>query len=131
MYSSSGLRPRWSPAGLLKLGSERITSQDGRATTDVDIILVHGLGGDPFGTWTHTNGTYWPHELLPYTVARARRYVFGYDSAECFRGSTTIRDAAMHLLDSISREEYPGVRSNPIVFVCHSLGGVLVKKVRN
>ena len=29
----------------------------------VDIVLVHGLGGDALGTWKHKNDSFWPKWL--------------------------------------------------------------------
>jgi hypothetical protein len=46
----------------------------------VDIVLVHGLNGDPRRTWQSENGTFWPSELLPVSLksAHARVLVYGY-----------------------------------------------------
>ncbi len=47
----------------------------------VDIVLVHGLNGDPRRTWTGSNGTFWPTQLLPTSLksAQARILVYGYN----------------------------------------------------
>lgn len=48
----------------------------------VDIVLVHGLNGDPRQTWTARNGVFWPTELLPATLksVKARILVYGYNA---------------------------------------------------
>jgi hypothetical protein len=48
----------------------------------VDVVLVHGLNGDPRLTWTATNGVFWPTQLLPITLksAQARILVYGYNA---------------------------------------------------
>lgn len=50
----------------------------------VDIVLVHGLNGDPRKTWTAANGCFWPTQLLPATLAQknvqARILVYGYNA---------------------------------------------------
>ena len=46
------------------------------------IVAVHGLGGDPWETWTHTKTkTCWIRDFLPHDCKRARIITFGYDSA--------------------------------------------------
>jgi glycerophosphoryl diester phosphodiesterase len=55
----------------------------------VDIVLVHGLNGDPRRTWQSENGTFWPSELLPVSLksAHARVLVYGYKAdAYAFSG---------------------------------------------
>ena len=70
-------------------------------TFDVDIIAVHGLGGDAYRTWTHADGNVWLaqlHDRLP----GARIYTFGYDSGFAFsRGTGTIEEFARSLLAHI------------------------------
>lgn len=48
----------------------------------VDLVLVHGLNGDPRKTWTAKNGVFWPTDLLPVTLksAKARILVYGYNA---------------------------------------------------
>ena len=48
----------------------------------VDIVLIHGLNGDPRRTWTAKNGVFWPTDLLPVSLksAKARILVYGYNA---------------------------------------------------
>jgi hypothetical protein len=48
------------------------------------IVAVHGLGGGSCKTWTHRDGTFWLHDLLPKDIINARIMTFGYD-ADVFR----------------------------------------------
>lgn len=107
-------------------------SKEGRPTS-VDLVAVHGLQGDAYKTWEAEDGNLWLRDNLPEDVPQARILTFGYDSAVAFTPSvSTIEDIARSLLNRLS-----GMRSNtddkdsherPIVFICHSLGGVVLRK---
>ncbi|KAH0544912.1 hypothetical protein FGG08_000992 [Glutinoglossum americanum] len=96
----------------------------------VDIIFVHGLTGDREKTWT-ARGTAspWPHTLLPARVANARILTFGYDAYVAdWHGMVSrnrIGDHSMNLLSAVATyRANDDTNSRPIVFVCHSLGGL-------
>lgn len=67
----------------------------------VDVIAVHGLGGDPYFTWQHDNGYNWLshlHEEFP----GIRVFSYGYDSGIAFASDyTLLSDYARHLLENI------------------------------
>lgn len=98
------------------------------------IIAVHGLDlshNEEHGiaTWTE-NGITWLKDFLPQQprMKRLRVLVFGYNSRAVFGASTTgVYGAAENLINQLSliRKECP---ERPIVFVCHSLGGIVVKR---
>lgn len=56
---------------------------------------------------------------------------FGYNSGTMFSQSiTAIEDAADELLIRLENERTTGAeKDRPIMFIAHSLGGVIVKKV--
>jgi hypothetical protein len=56
---------------------------------------------------------------------------YGYDSRTIFTNAATdIDDEAISLLDGLAgSRQNPEERLRPIVFVSHSLGGIIVKKV--
>lgn len=69
---------------------------------DVDIIAVHGLNGDAYTTWTHSNGTFWLQDLLPACLPGCRVYTYGYPSQIAFNSSyATVRDYSRRLLASV------------------------------
>lgn len=71
----------------------------------VDIVAVHGLGGDPYKTWTHENGTLWLRDIAGKQLPGVRIYTFGYDSAFAFsQGTGNVRDFARSLLEALRLE---------------------------
>ncbi|KAL7619546.1 hypothetical protein AAE478_010086 [Parahypoxylon ruwenzoriense] len=103
----------------------------------VDIVLVHGLNGDPQKTWTTKNGVFWPTDLLPTSLrdARANILVYGYNADVYSKkhGSNPsdnfIYMHAQTLVTSLTHYRKDEMSSrNPIIWVCHSLGGILVKR---
>ncbi|TPX11304.1 uncharacterized protein E0L32_001122 [Thyridium curvatum] len=94
----------------------------------VDIIFVHGLRGSPIRTWSEGN-VCWPRDLLKEDIPNARVITWGYDSgvARPFRYTSleSVYGHAETLLGDISSLRQDTTR--PIVFVAHSLGGLVVK----
>ncbi|KAJ3573630.1 hypothetical protein NPX13_g4628 [Xylaria arbuscula] len=103
----------------------------------VDIILVHGLNGEPQKTWTAKNGVFWPADLLPASLrdARANVLVYGYNADVYSKkhganpSDNFIYMHAQTLVTSLTHYRKDELTSsNPIIWVCHSLGGILVKR---
>ncbi|VUC30640.1 unnamed protein product [Clonostachys rosea] len=105
----------------------------------LDIVFVHGLGGHSHNTWTknHDPSLFWPAKWLPLEpeIGISRIMTFGYNAN--WRGSTknisTITDFAKDLLFQLrfARDRsgsHLDIGSRPIIFVVHSMGGLVVKK---
>ena len=94
------------------------------------IVAVHGLGGNWQSTWTGEDGAIWLRDRLPGVLAEAnivaRVRSFGYDSATVFNSSVgDLQTAGKSLL--LRLRDFG--TTSPIILVCHSLGGLVVKEV--
>ncbi|MCJ1262558.1 hypothetical protein MMC22_002428 [Lobaria immixta] len=104
----------------------------------VDIVAVHGLNGHREKTWTcnETSGdnVLWLRDLLPNRIPGARVWTWGYDSRTHTRShrdyltTKKLYDHGRELvfdLEGARRESKSHQR--PIIFIAHSLGGIVVK----
>ncbi|KAL9038794.1 MAG: hypothetical protein Q9180_002917 [Flavoplaca navasiana] len=98
----------------------------------VDIVAVHGLDGHREKTWTAENGVFWLKSLLPSDISQARIYTYGYDarthSGEDISKETFYGNAQTLLGELTLERRFTETQRRPIIFVAHSLGGLLVKK---
>lgn len=94
------------------------------------IVAVHGLGGHAYKTWTAESGHMWLKDSLPAHFPRARIMTFSYDSpAAWLEPDSGIQSAALDLLTQLRAARRTTVaRARRIIFICHSLGGIVVKK---
>ncbi|KAF2477229.1 uncharacterized protein BDR25DRAFT_276969 [Lindgomyces ingoldianus] len=100
----------------------------------VDIVFVHGLTGNREKTWTHDNGIFWPAALLSEDFPCARIMTFGYDAdvvrfwtiASSNRLDDHGKSLAYALLDQRGQ-----VGQRPIIFIAHSLGGLVCEEALN
>ncbi|KAF1951309.1 hypothetical protein CC80DRAFT_395828, partial [Byssothecium circinans] len=102
--------------------------------SQVDIIFVHGLTGNAFNTWYHRDKKlHWPSTLLRENIPLARIFIFGYDAnVASFWGGASQNRLANHAENLVGH--LAGVREETqkegqkIIFVAHSLGGLVVER---
>ena len=122
-----------------------------------DLVFVHGLQGHPRRTWQssvtpqqHTlgrhpfkrwkagssdkegTGVFWPADLIPQDFPNLRVLTYGYDSKvtgyyASSKSKNGIFDHGNSLLNALNRER-TNLSNRPIIFVAHSLGGLVVKQ---
>jgi hypothetical protein len=102
--------------------------------------MVAGLGGHYIKTWEAIDGTVWPRDFLPKHAEelpeplKLRIRSFHYNTT--IKGTTStvgLRDHASDLVRKLynDREDDVTAAIRPIIFIGHSLGGMLIKRVRS
>jgi hypothetical protein len=91
------------------------------------------LISSPFKGYIVRKSIYWPQDLMPVTLPNARVLTYGYDTNIRHRfeapiSKSTIYDIGKDLLVSLEAERR-SEPSRPLIFVAHSLGGIIIKEV--
>ena len=105
------------------------------------IVAIHGLNGHRETTWTFEgkgkNGdVLWLRDLLPSIIPNARIWTWGYDSRTRSKSHgeyLTIKSLYDHgrelVFDLDGERRASNTHRRPIIFIVHSLGGIVVKSV--
>ncbi|OJJ37806.1 hypothetical protein ASPWEDRAFT_39543 [Aspergillus wentii DTO 134E9] len=103
----------------------------------MSIVAVHGLNpyGDPnhhIKTWRaepfEPDGPTWLENFLPQTFTDCRIMLYRYNSNIAFKtGAAGVSNHAESLLNSLL-EKRREAKYRPLIFFCHSLGGLVVKQ---
>ncbi|KAF8856809.1 hypothetical protein BDZ45DRAFT_457277 [Acephala macrosclerotiorum] len=96
----------------------------------IDLVAIHGLGGHYNGTWTDANTNQnWLRDFLPEQIPQVRVMSWGYNSAVFGTPSVgNITSFAQALLNDLKGYRPKELEKRPLIFVCHSLGGVVFKR---
>jgi pimeloyl-ACP methyl ester carboxylesterase len=96
----------------------------------VNVVFVHGLGGQAYDTWRRAGDgdTLWP-AWLARDVPGLAAWTLAYDAppTNWFGTSMALQDRAKNVLECLLGQRE--LRGSPLVFVGHSLGGLVVKQV--
>ena len=104
-----------------------------RRTTSMDVVFVHGLGGDLIKTWQLGPEQSWPQWVAddhPHVQVWSLGYPAAIGHLLQIGESTQLgtHQLAIAIADRL-RSASPSVGTRPCIFVCHSLGGLLIKRV--
>ncbi|KAI9113087.1 hypothetical protein K1719_015612 [Acacia pycnantha] len=124
-----------------------ISSADAKLPS-IDVIFVHGLRGGPFRSWRIAEdksstqstlvekidqesgklGTFWPGEWLSSDFPRARMFTLKYKTnlTQWSGASLPLQEVSSMLLEKLVAA---GIGDRPVVFVTHSMGGLVVKQI--
>ncbi|WP_050605920.1 triacylglycerol lipase [Ruegeria sp. 6PALISEP08] len=101
-----------------------------KTNAKLDVVFIHGLTGDPRDTWVSKQPdkekVFWPSWLVE-DIPGLCVWTAGYPASifEKFGDKEMHLGArADHLLEHMATD---GLGNRPIVFVCHSLGGIMAK----
>ncbi|KAK3343473.1 hypothetical protein B0T25DRAFT_485826, partial [Lasiosphaeria hispida] len=109
------------------------TANDCSAEPPSKLLKQHLFSSSRHGRANPTTTVFWPRDLLPITVPCARVLTYGYDThlRHVFGppvNKATVYDIAWDFLVALEaeRQEAP---LRPVLFVAHSLGGIVVKEM--
>ena len=99
------------------------------------VIAVHGLNyrsrndaKHAYDTWKTSEGHSWLRDDLPKAIPKSRIFLYQYNATAVYgQDRDTFVGKASELLEAI-RVERDNDESRPIIFLGHSLGGLLVKQ---
>lgn len=98
-----------------------------------DIVFVHGLGGGSHSTWRHgkeadSDRFFWPEELAK-ELPQCGVWTVGYEAGIIpwfGADGLPIEDRAVNLAHKFTTR---GLGDRPLIFVTHSMGGLMVKEI--
>lgn len=116
------------PIADQRRGLQKIAGCDNRNRT-LDIIFIHGLGGDSWTTWmadVDLIESFWPYWIFE-DFHNLGLWTLGYttSSTKWKSESMPLGDRGNQILDSLVNE---GIGERPTVFITHSMGGILIKQ---
>ncbi|KAF5676117.1 ankyrin repeat [Fusarium heterosporum] len=102
---------------------------------DYDVITVHGLRDDRSTCWKSKSGKHWlERSLFQGLSIRQLDYSYAIDESAQIYEKDGVKAEAKNLLRLYSenrRELAPLEVNRPIIWICHDIGGTIIKQVRH
>ncbi|WP_148088445.1 triacylglycerol lipase [Streptomyces sp. PanSC9] len=121
------------PAQDLKTSLRKVSAgSHGGDPILVDVVFVHGLGGNDVSTWQPDESESpecwlnWLAEDIPSIAVWSLKYPAGATKWTAEGEGMALPDRAANLIPTML---YYGIGSRKTIFVCHSLGGLVVKQI--
>lgn len=93
----------------------------------IDVVFIHGLTGSPIETWiSEDDEDFWPRWLQE-DLNRLNIYTLGYPASLTGKWSNKEMNLFERAITALELFAAKGIGNRPIVFVTHSLGGLLAK----
>ncbi|KAA8893236.1 hypothetical protein FN846DRAFT_963294, partial [Sphaerosporella brunnea] len=95
-----------------------------------DVVAVTGLAGHGFGSWrSRQTHQMWLKDFLPKDITNIRIMTYGYESGfeEGSNSNATLVDYRRNFIQLLKNSR-SRARKRPIIFIGHSLGGILVQQ---
>jgi hypothetical protein len=95
-------------------------------------IAISGLASHPFGSWKQRDNIatfMWLRDGLPQDIPQIRVITYGYDT--CLFASKSVQgidDLARSMIKKLEAIRRLGRHRKPIIFIAHSLGGIVLKR---
>lgn len=97
-----------------------------------DCIAISGLASHPFGSWQprgQDKTFMWIRDAIPTALPGVRTAIYGYNSKlKDSRSFQSISDIARGLILHLKSGGWNRSPSKPVVFLAHSLGGLVLKE---
>nr|GEU78522.1 armadillo-like helical [Tanacetum cinerariifolium] len=145
--------PHWKYPVKQRMESTMETSSDNTGSVShsdplFDVVFIHGLRGGPYKSWRLSEckyssksglvekideeagkqGTFWPAEWLSSDFPHARLFTLKYKTnlTQWSGSSLPLQEVSSMLLERLITA---GIGDRPVVFVTHSMGGLVVKQM--
>ncbi|KAJ6009543.1 hypothetical protein N7522_004559 [Penicillium canescens] len=136
MYGSTPTPTQSFPSGIISLHVPQNSvvehSSNVCSTYYYIIVFIHGLTEDRESTWraAANSSDPWPKTLLSPIIPNARILTFGYDAyVTDWKTMLSQNRLGCHSWNLLTRlathREADNTNDRPIIFVCHSLGGLV------
>ncbi|KAI1376505.1 hypothetical protein F4677DRAFT_459687 [Hypoxylon crocopeplum] len=97
-----------------------------------DCIAISGLASHPFGSWQphgRNKSFMWIRDELPQSLPTVRFILYGYDTIlHPSKSFQRVPDLANSFIDVLRADGWTSPTAKPLLFLAHSLGGVLLKQ---